>query len=78
MTTLCKLQREKAVSILLDNFDKEHFAFVKYRSGVWNKYETVPLRQAIQSIRNSLYGSDVYKDEKGVYYVSCPCQSDMW
>lgn len=78
MTTLCKLQRKKAIDILLDAVYNEHIGYVKYRSGIWNKYETTSVKQAITDIALSPYGADVFKDEKGAYYVSCPCQSDMW
>lgn len=78
MKQLCKLQREKAINILLDAVGNEHIGYIKYRSGIWNKYETTSIKQALTYIKNSAYGADIFKDEKGAYYVSCPCGSDMW
>lgn len=52
---------------------------VFYRSGVWNKYSSVPKDKAIQSIKASGYGADIYYDkDTNEYYVSVPCESDMW
>lgn len=50
---------------------------VMYRHGVWNSYYEVPTAAAIESIRRSGYGADVSEDN-GIYYVSIPCDSDMW
>lgn len=51
---------------------------VMYKHGIWNKYEPLPVEKAIKAIMNSGYGADVYKDEQGRFYVSIPCNSDMF
>jgi len=51
---------------------------VFYRHGVWNEYKKVPTERAIESIKKSGYGADVYQDSSGQFYVSIPCDSDMW
>ena len=52
---------------------------VYLRSGVWNDYKLCKTDVAIEKIRNSGYGADVYFNEKNEkYYVSIPCDSDMW
>ena len=55
----------------------DNTATVMYKHGVWNKYERVTTEYAQQKIMNSGYGADVY-EESGTYYVSIPCDSDMW
>ena len=50
-----------------------------YKHGVWNKYSIVSAKSAIEGIEKSGYGADIYyDDEKEEYYVSVPCDSDMW
>jgi len=52
---------------------------VMFRSGVWNSYNLVTTEYAIQRIKNSGYGADVfYDDADGRYYVSIPSSGDMW
>lgn len=51
---------------------------VMYKHGVWNKYEPISTEKASKYIMSSGYGADVYKDENGRFYVSIPCDSDMW
>jgi len=52
---------------------------VYLRHGVWNKYQLCKVTDAIESIKNSGYGADIYYDEDNkMYYVSIPCDSDMW
>lgn len=51
---------------------------VHYKHGVWNEYQVKDTAAVIKAIRNSGYGADVFQDENGVYYVSVPCDSDMW
>lgn len=73
MTRICTLQKERAVAAVKDA--KE----VMYRHGVWNSYEKISTESAIKSIRNSGYGADVsYDDKADMYYVSVPCDADMW
>ena len=51
---------------------------VMYRHGVWNKYEPLSTEKASKAIMASGYGADVCKDEGGQFYVSIPCDRDMW
>ena len=52
---------------------------VYMQKGVWNKYALTETKTAIESIKNSGYGADIYFDEKTEkYYVSIPNSSDMW
>jgi hypothetical protein len=52
---------------------------VYFRSGVWNSYNLTTTEYAIERIKNSGYGADVYfNDENGKYYVSIPSSGDMW
>ena len=51
---------------------------VMYRHGVWNKYKPIPTEKASKAIMASGYGADVYMDDKGCFYISIPCDSDMW
>ncbi len=51
---------------------------VMYKHGVWNGYELVATPNVIKSIMNSGYGADVYLDEDEMFYISIPCDSDMW
>lgn len=73
MEIICKLQTKKAIETIKDT-EK-----VYYRSGVWNSYEMQDTKTVIKAIENSGYGADVFynKDNK-MYYVSKPCDSDMW
>ena len=52
--------------------------YVNYKHGVWNPYKVVPVGMAISAITNSGYGADVFKNSKGEFFVSVPCDSDMW
>ena len=60
-----------------------------YRSGVWNEYKLILMREAFERVQRSPYGADVYiewdeawelgKSESTLnVYFSCPCSSDMW
>ena len=71
-TLICKLGRQEAIDIISGT------ECVQYRHGVWNKYNVCDTATVIKSIRNSGYGADVFRDTAGVYYVSIPCDSDMW
>lgn len=71
MNKICELQIANAIKAI------EGADTVMYRHGVWNKYELVSVERAIKGIQNSGYGADVYEN-CGVYYVSIPCDSDMW
>ena len=52
---------------------------VMFRSGVWNQYRPVPVESAINSIKRSGYGADVYFDHgTATFYVSIPSNGDMW
>ena len=51
---------------------------VMYRHGVWNSYKEMSTEEAIEHIKKSGYGADIRKDEDGIYYVSIPCDADMW
>lgn len=53
-------------------------SMVMYRHGVWNKYEPLSTEKASKAIMTSGYGADVYRDDVGGFYVSIPCDSDMW
>ena len=55
-------------------------SMVMYRHGVWNKYEPLSVEKASKAIMASGYGADVYMDEDkpDQFYVSIPCDSDMW
>lgn len=49
------------------------------RHGVWNEYQLCGVSNAIESIRRSGYGADIYYNENNsMFYVSIPCDSDMW
>lgn len=71
-TRICALGFQKAIDIISET------ARVYYRHGVWNEYYVRNTATVIKSIQNSGYGADVYRDEAGKYYVSIPCDSDMW
>lgn len=72
MRIVCKLSFDGAIKAI------DGQETVMYKHGVWNAYEKVSAEQAKEAIRKSGYGADVRVDENGVYYVSCPCDSDMW
>lgn len=69
---ICTLGRQEAINIISET------KRVYYRHGVWNEYYLRDTAAVIESIQNSGYGADVYRDDKGLYYVSIPCDSDMW
>lgn len=72
ITLICTLQRQKAINIV------EGTMRVFYRHGFRNEYKKVPTERAIEAIKKSGYGADVYQDSNGQFYVSIPCDSDMW
>ena len=73
MKRICELSFKDAVNIIKDTKQ------VYFRKGIWNPYKLVDTSYAIDRINRSGYGADVYlNDEDGMYYVSCPCSSDMW
>lgn len=73
MKRLCDLEYDKAIDIIRGT-DKVYF-----KRGVWNEYGLVTTDYAINGIKQSSYGADVYYNEKnGMYYISCPVNSDMW
>lgn len=71
-TRICILGRQETIDIISGT------KRVYYRHGVWNEYHMRDTAAVIKSIQDSGYGADVYRDEAGNYYVSIPCDSDMW
>lgn len=71
-TLICKLGRQEAINAIAGT------KRVYYRHGVWNEYYLRDTAGVMESIRNSGYGADVYRDKRGIYYVSVPCDRDMW
>ena len=70
---ICTLSFDKAIEVIKDSLQ------VYYRHVIWNPYEKVSTPQAIESIKKSGYGADVsYEIVEGCYYVSVPCESDMF
>lgn len=70
---IVKLGFSKAIDKIKDREE------VFYKHGVWNEYKKVKTKDAIESIEKSGYGADIYyDDETDEYYVSIPCDSDMW
>lgn len=73
MTKIVELGFDKAINAIKDQKN------VMFRSGVWNDYNLVTTEFAIQRIKNSGYGADIFYNEKdGRYYVSIPSSGDMW
>lgn len=73
MTRIVELGFDSAIKAI------ESQKTVMFRSGVWNSYREEPAEYAIQRIKNSGYGADVfYDDTTGKYYVSIPSSGDMW
>lgn len=73
--------RVEIVSLSFDNaisaIEGQETVFL--RKGVWNEYKLVSVESAINSIKNSGYGADVYYDDATeMYYVSIPSNGDMW
>ncbi len=65
------------ISKAIDKIKDREEVFIKH--GVWNEYKKVKTKDAIEGIKKSGYGADIYyDDEKDEYYVSVPCDSDMW
>ena len=71
MENVVTLGKESAIKAI------ENTKKVMYRHGVWNEYEERDTVSVIESIKSSGYGADVRKD-KEQFYVSIPCDSDMW
>ncbi len=69
---ICTLRFQEAIDLIAGTMR------VFYRHGVWNEYKKVPTERAIEAIKKSGYGADVYQDSSGQFYVSVPCDSDMW
>ena len=68
MKEICRLAFEPAIN-----------ATVMYKHGVCNKYAERPTEDVIESIQKSGYGADVRYDEGADrYFVSIPCDADMW
>lgn len=55
--------------------DKTH---VYFKSGVWNNYSLKPVEYALDYVKGASYGGDLYKDEKGNFYICCPSYCDMF
>ena len=73
MKEICSLAFEPAVDAI------RHTKTVMYKHGVWNEYAERPTEDVIKSIQNSGYGADVRYDEAtDRYFVSLPCDDDMW
>ena len=60
-----------------------------YRSGVWNEYKLISMKEAISRCKKAPWGADIYiewnddwemgnADGECDIYFSCPCNSDMW
>ena len=73
MKIICELRFSEAIEAIKGTDT------VMYKHGVWNPYEKRKTEKVIKSIENSGYGADVkYNEETNQYYVSIPCDSDMW
>ena len=73
MQTICSLAFEPAIDAIKDAES------VMYKHGVWNKFYERKTSEVIESIKKSGYGADVsYNEAKRIYYVSIPCDADMW
>lgn len=73
MKEICSLAFEPAVDAI------QHTKTVMYKHGVWNEYAERPTEDVIKSIQISGYGADVRYDEAtDRYFVSIPCDADMW
>mgnify|MGYP001850902232 FL=1 len=73
MKNICTLQFQKAVDAI------KHTKTVMYKHGVWNEYYMRKTEDVIKSIQDSGYGADVRYDENSDrYFVSVPCDADMW
>lgn len=73
MKTICRLRRSEAIEAI------KNTETVMYKHGVWNPYYERKTAVVIKSIENSGYGAEVrFDEETGKYYVSIPCDSDMW
>jgi len=51
---------------------------VMYKPGVWNASKLTETDKVISAIMRSGYGADVRKNSNGEFFVSIPCDSDMW
>lgn len=61
----------------IETIKNEKTVYLKH--GVWNKYELYSVSDAIKRIKNSKYGADIhYNEDNKMFYVSIPCDSDMW
>lgn len=68
---------ELGITDAIDTIQNE--TSVYYKHGVWNGFRIVNAKYAIEQIKHSGYGATVYFNEKNEkYYVSIPCDSDMW
>lgn len=72
MKEICRLGYKKAIEAI-SGTEKAY-----YKHGVWNQYNLRNTEDVIKSIEQSGYGADVELDENGIYYVSIPCDADMW
>lgn len=73
MQTICSLAFEPAINAIKDT------ETVMYKHGVWIKFYERKTSEVIESIKKSGYGADVsYNEAKDIYYVSIPCDADMW
>lgn len=73
MKEICSLAYEPAINAI------KNTETVMYKHGVWNKFCERKTSEVIESIKRSGYGADVrYDEDKGLYFVSIPCDSDMW
>ena len=74
-TKVVNLGIESAVKFL----EKQTVEKVFCQKGVWNSFEPDTRLNAIERVKRSSYGADIYKDnDSGDLYVSMPTQSDMW
>ena len=73
MTRIVTLGKDKAI----EKIENENTVYLRH--GVWNKYELSGVSEVIERIKNSGYGADIYyNDDNRMFYVSIPCDSDMW
>lgn len=73
MKQICELKYDEAIKAI------DGTSQVYFRRGVWNSYKLIDTASAIVGIKQSGYGADVrFNEEDGMYYVSCPVNSDMW
>ena len=73
------MARERIVSLSYDKTVEaiKDTSTVLFRRGVWNPWKEIDTTDAIERIKSSGYGADVFTED-GKLHVSCPVDSDMW